>query len=121
MSDMTTDTIIEQFGGGRAFFMVGAKRILRDTSKGAIIFQFMPTCRTKARWCEIKYDAGRDSYIMTFFKMSPKWINYADSFTKKPRRIKVGEERVTIETREDVYCDELQAVFEDYTGIYTHL
>lgn len=120
MSDMTTDTIIEQFGGGRAFFMVGAKRVLRYASKGAIVFQFMPTCRTKARWCEIKYDAGRDSYKMTFFKLNPIW-HEVEGLGGKPRRIKIGDTRETIETREDVYCDELQAVFEDYTGIYTHL
>ncbi len=61
-----------------------------------------------ADYCCISYHYGRDSYIMEFQKTTE---------LVKHNRVGYVKKREIVKTFNDVYCDELTSLFEDFTGL----
>jgi hypothetical protein len=89
-------TILEQLGGGRFVAMTGARAFV-STGKG---LRFRLPCR-KANVVEITLTPS-DEYDMRF------WLLRGDN-VKEVKRF------------EGVYFDQLQDLFTEATGLYTHL
>lgn len=91
-------TILEQLGGGRFQVMTGAKAVgIQD----GLLLQLKMT--KIAKYLEIKLN-GMDLYDLTFY-----------NFNKKDWK-KVIKKEI-----KDVYCDQLVAIFERETKLYTSL
>ncbi len=99
--------ILRQLGGGRFLAMTGASQIYGDAN----MLQFrIPTSRK-----------GRINKLQIVLEPS-------DTYTIKAYRIESPGKRNgyqmachEVAVRSDVYCDALQEVFTDLTGLYTHL
>lgn len=92
--------ILTQLGNGRFVTMTGAKNLL-NTGKG-LSFR-IPGTMTKNRINYVKVELnGFDLYDVTFGRIH-------------------GSTYTVISTHEDVFCENLVELFEDSTGLYTHL
>ncbi len=103
------DTIFQQLGGGRFVAFTGAKEF---NTKGNNLRFRIPRNASKANMVEITLN-GLDLYDMKFTKYTPFHLN--------KKTFEWVEEKV-VEVREfkDIYCDQLQALFTEVTGLYTH-
>jgi len=92
------NTILQQLGGNKFLVMTGSKNLRAGKNK-----LVMDLTRNKlgAKFLTIELDA-MDTYTMTFQSMR-KWE------IKTKAEIK------------GVYCDQLQSIFTQQTGLYTHL
>lgn len=79
--------------------MVGASRF--SLGLDSVYFRFK-MCR-KANCCKLGYNAGKDLFTMAFYKID-KYGNYqvAKDF-------------------EEVFCEDMKEIFENYTGLYLSL
>lgn len=93
-------TMITQFCGNisRLVIMLGTKQVLFDNATNMIKFNF--PMRNKANYCVIRYDSAMDTYSLEFCRFNNKSIEWE-----------------TIESFNDVYCDQLTEIFEDFTGL----
>lgn len=93
-------TMITQFCGtiDRLIIMLGTKQILYDNATAMIKFDFK-TCR-KATLCSMNYDYEMDTYAMKFYKFARKTMEWE-----------------TVKTFDNIYCEELTRIFEDFTGL----
>lgn len=92
-------TILEQLGGGRFIAMTGCKHLVSDGD--ALQFSFQG-CQ-KANRCRIEL-TPMDVYRMKFYKINRRTMECPE-----------------VKSYHDVYCDMLQELFTDFTGLYTHL
>jgi hypothetical protein len=92
------EIILQQLGGNRFVAMTGANSFCYDTDN-TLIFKFRGS--KKFNGCRITLN-GLDLYDMRFVK-----IGRAPTFKK------------VVEDVENVYCDQLQSIFTDKTGLYT--
>ncbi len=106
---MSVAEIIFQQLGGRRFAVVTGSKILASTEDTLI----MTLARNKsgANRLSIKLD-WNDTYTVRFFKYSKPSIKLT-SDTAYPIQEKVKD----IEVLDNVYCDELQDIFERVTGL----
>lgn len=106
-------TILAQLGGKRFIVMTGAKDFigLEDGLRFSIGRNASKTNRI-----EIKLN-GSDLYDMEFIKYSPAHLKVDH---KRGLADWVDEKRVTVKEFNDVYFDQLQDLFTDVTGMYTH-
>lgn len=99
MNKQIAETTLMQLGGyGRLKAMIGAEFFSYD-DKGTLTFKFKG-CR-KANYLEVVLDAD-DTYTMVFLKIT------------NPTRKEVGK-------FSGLYCDQLQGIFENETGLYLSL
>ena len=104
------NTILQQLGGNKFIVMTGSKNFLGD---GYTLRMHLAKNMSKANRLEITLDAD-DTYTMRFYKYTAGRLNKKTfSFTED----KVSE----IYTLSGVYCDMLQQVFTQVTGMYTRL
>lgn len=104
------DIILQQLGGNRFLVMTGAKNLISD---GNILRMSLPKNMSGANKLEITLD-DTDTYTMRFYKYTAGRLNKKTwSWTED----KVKE----IYTIDDVYCDMLQSIFTEVTGMYTRL
>jgi len=100
MSDLTiAKTILSQLGGNRFIAMTGAKNFV-GSEKG--LFFKIGRNSTRINLIKIEYNYGKDLYEMTF-------IYCAKGILKEIKKF------------EDVYAEDLQIIFTEVTGLYTHL
>lgn len=93
-------TILEQLGGRRFQVMTGAKNFI-GIGKG-LAFRLPSNFATDgANHVTVSLESN-DTYTMTFSKVR-------------------GASQKIIATKEDVYCDQLQAIFTKVTGLNTRL
>jgi hypothetical protein len=94
-------TILRQLGGGQFLVMTGAKYISYEEKADYpnVSFRF-PMCQ-KANYCKIALDWS-DTYKVTFLKIR-------------------GVECKTVKEIDGVYCDMLQDIFTQETGLYCTL
>lgn len=92
-------TILQQLGGKRFTLMTGSKNYL---STDRSLRMNLSRNKSGAKWLKITLNA-MNTYDMVFFT--------AD----KDLNIKVKEEK------KDIYCDQLQDIFTQVTGLYTSL
>jgi hypothetical protein len=93
-------TILQQIGGNQFKAMTGAYNIFCIEKGLAVAFK---GCKTANR-LEVKLDEAEDVYTMKFYKFSNRTL-----------------ELNLVKTFENVYCDELQSIFEDFTGLLCSL
>lgn len=105
--------ILSQLDGNKFIAMTGAKNFIALNEKdGAVIFHIGKNS-SKANRVKITLEWD-NTYTMEFIKHTPYKFN--------ARTMKETQEKTEIlETVTEVYCDTLQEVFENYTGLYTHL
>lgn len=101
-TDMTVARVIlDQLGGNRFVAMTGAKHF---TGGNAFLQFSIPTTRVgKINKVVITLN-GKDLYDVGFFRMNSK------TFSIK-----------SVKTVNDIYAEDLQEVFTEATGLYTHL
>lgn len=104
------DIILEQLGGYRFTVMTGAHGFIAD---GNTLRMMLTKNASKANRLWITLD-GDDTYTMRFFKYTaPRFNTKTCTFT---------EEKVTeIKKISGVYCDQLQDIFTETTGLYTRI
>ena len=106
-------TILQQLGGKRFIVMTGAKDF--TTIDNGLRFKIGRN-GSKANMVEITLN-GSDLYDMTFIKYRP----FSVKVDHKKGEVKTIEEKVeTIKEFKDVFFDQLQELFTEVTGLYTH-
>lgn len=94
----TYKIIFSQLGGNKFLVTTGSKNLL--SSKNGLSMHLAKN-KSGAKYLEITL-AGDDTYTLKFTKL-------------------VKSNLVTVKLIEGVYCDNLQSVFTEVTGLYTHL
>jgi len=102
---MIAATILQQLGGRRFLYITGCKD---PVNMGNGLRLKLARNRTLANRLDIIYDAGKDLYVMRFWRLT---------FSKKTLEVRVTEVR----KYEEVYYDMLTSVFTDVTGLVTRL
>jgi hypothetical protein len=96
------EVIKQQLGGSRFALMTGAKDFMFDSKGSYLSFKIGSGAKDGINYIKVIYDKGGDDYTMEFCTF---------------RGLKV-----TVKHRvEGVYADQLQDMFEKYTGFYTTL
>lgn len=109
-SRVVADTIYQQLGGGRFCVVTGAKEFVYDDN--SLRFR-IPRNASKANMVKIEL-RGDDTYNMIFRKViAPKLNMKTFEFDK-------GKDEI-IRKFEGIYCDQLQELFTEVTGMYTRL
>lgn len=117
MSTSTTtlaNVILQQLGGNKFIAMTGAKNLL--ALENGIRFTIGRNA-SKANRVEITLN-GLDLYDIKFIKHTPYKIkvDYNKGTVKETQ-----EKSVVLKEYNDIYCDMLQELFTEFTGLYTHL
>lgn len=105
------EIIYQQIGGNRFVAMTGVHHLLGDDKS---LRMQLPRNKSKANRLEIIYNEGMDDYTMRFYKYTPgrlnmKTLTFTEDKTKEIKEI------------DGVYCDMLEDIFSDVTGLYTRL
>lgn len=109
-SPFVSQEILKQLGGNKFIVMTGVSNLVYDDYS---LMMTLPKNKSKANRLKIKLEPT-DTYTMTFFKYTgPRKKKNSFEYTE-PK----SEEIVKYE---DVYCDSLQELFTEVTGMYTHL
>lgn len=108
---MTVANIIyNQLGGNKFTVMTGSKNFLEDgnTLRMALAKN---ASKTNRLWITLEAD---DTYTMRFFRYTaPRYSTKTYTFS---------DEKITeVRTIKGVYCDMLQELFTEVTGLYTRL
>lgn len=104
------DIILEQLGGYRFTMMTGAHGFIAD---GNTLRMILPRNASKANRLRITLDAD-DTYTMDFYRYTPSRWN-KKTFTYTEPKVK------SIKEINGVYCDQLQDIFTETTGLYTRI
>ena len=106
-------TILQQLGGRRFVMFTGAKDF--TAIKNGLQFKIGRNA-SKANRVEITLN-GADLYDMTFIKYRP----FSVRVDHKKMEVKTIEEKSeTVKVWNDIYCDQLEELFTETTGLYTH-
>ncbi len=103
MDNQVAKIILQQIGGHRFVAMTGCHDFI---NLGNGLRMSLSRNKTSANRLEIIYDEGADLYDLRFYRQS---MNHK-TFEVKTKDIK---------TYEGVYCDMLEDIFTDVTGLYT--
>ena len=108
------ETILTQLGGGRFAAMTGCNHFVSD---GYTLHMHIPRNGSRANRLSITLDPD-DTYTMRFSRYTPGRLK-VDS--KKQIAYFVEDVTKEINTYHGVYCDQLQELFTEVTGMYTRL
>ena len=103
MDNQVAKIILQQIGGRRFVAMTGSHDFI---NLGNGLRMSLSRNKTSANRLEIIYDSGADLYNVRFYRQS---INHK-TFEVTTKDIK---------TIDGVYCDMLEGIFTDVTGLYT--
>ena len=107
---MVAKEILVQLGGNKFIAMTGSKNLVSDKNT---LRMDLTRNKSGANKLFITLDV-MDTYTMVFIKFSPFKINTkTGEITKEKLR--------EIQKIEGVYFDQLQSIFTETTGLYTHL
>jgi len=104
MDNQIAVTILRQIGGKRFVAMTGSHDFI---NLGNGLRMSLSRNKTSANRLEIIYDAGADLYNVRFYRQS-----FSQTFEVKIKDIK---------TYAGVYCDMLEDIFSDVTGMYLYM
>ena len=110
--------IFQQIGGNKFLAMTGSKVKYYGYDKNGYVYLMFKLTKnkSKAQFLKIQLN-GKDLYNMEFTRIK-KTLNKEYSAIG----IKIYDETIeTIKIYEDVYCDQLQEIFTEVTGMYTRL
>jgi hypothetical protein len=104
-SKMVADEILRHLGGGRFMAMTGAKNLLSGTGKQdrGYLIMTLASSLTKGKANRVKITLMPD-----------------DTYKVEAIRV-VNFEPKTLAARENVFCDNLRAIFTDLTGLRVSL
>ena len=104
--------LYEQLGGHKFVVMTGSKFTGYSENKSGDMEQAIKLSKNKsgADKLIITYEEGKDTYSMRFVK-SPKLNKKTFSFSESKE----------VFFSSDIYAEQLQEVFTQVTGLYTHL
>ncbi len=102
MDNQVAKIILQQIGGRRFVAMTGSHDFI---NLGNGVRMNLSRNKTSANRLEIIYDEGADLYNLRFYRQS---INH-----------KTFEVTKDIKKIDGVYCDMLEDIFSDVTGLYT--
>ena len=106
-------TILQQLGGRRFVMFTGAKDF--TTIDNGLRFKIGRNA-SKANRVEITLN-GADLYDMTFIKYRP----FSVKVDHRKGEVKTIEEKSeTVKVWNDIYFDQLEELFTETTGLYTH-
>ncbi len=103
MDNQVAKIILQQIGGRRFVAMTGSHDFI---NLGNGLRMSLGRNKASVNRLEIIYDEGADLYNLRF---------YRQSFSRKTFEYKVKN----IKTYEGIYCDMLEEIFTDVTGLYT--
>lgn len=104
MYNQIAATILQEIGGHRFAAMTGSHDFIKH---GNGLRMSLSRNKTTANRLEIIYDEGADLYNLRFYRRT---------FSVKTCEVKTKD----VKTYEGVYCDMLENIFTDVTGLYTH-
>ena len=104
MDNLIAKTILQQIGGHRFAVMTESRDFI---NLGNGLRMSLSRNKTSANRLEIIYDEGADLYNVRF---------YRQSMNRKTFEVTAKD----IKKIEGVYCDMLEDIFTDVTGLYTH-
>lgn len=104
MDNQVAKIILQQIGGRRFVAMTGSHDFI---NLGNGLRMSLSRNKTSANRLEIIYNGGADLYNVRFYRQS---INH------KTFEVTIKD----IKTIDGVYCDILEDIFTDVTGLYTH-
>jgi hypothetical protein len=110
--------ILQQIGGNKFLVMTGSKiKHYGYDNNGYVYLMFqLSRNKSKAQFLKIQLN-GKDLYNMEFTRIK-KTLNKEYSALG----IKIYDEEIeNIKTITDLYCDQLQEIFTEVTGMYTRL
>lgn len=110
MNKTIAETILRQLGGSRFIAMTGAKNF--STNGNDLCFSVGKN-KSKANRVKIILDLD-DTYRVQFIKFIEAKFN-TKTFQFTESKVEMLEEL------EMIYCEQLQEVFTNYTGLYTRL
>lgn len=112
------EDILQQIGGNKFLTMTGSKvKYYSYDEKGYVYLMFkLARNKLKAQYLKIQLN-NKDLYNMEFSRIK-RTLN--KEYSKIGIKI-YDEEIITIETITDIYCDQLQEIFTDRTGLLTRL
>jgi len=106
------EIILQQLGGRRFTVMTGSKNFIfaKESEEHPNPWLRMNLARNSSKCNRLKiyYNTGLDTYTMEFYKQT---------ISKKDFDVKITHKEVF----ENVYCDQLQEIFTQKTGLYTSL
>ena len=108
--------ILEQLGGRQFLMMTGSKNLLYSEKENNFLSMHLTRNKIGAQYLKITL-TPMDVYKMEFSKTVKKY----ETLPMSKKKICVDEKLVIIKTIEPVYDDQLQSVFTEVTGLYTHL
>lgn len=92
-------TILDQLGGRRFVVMTGSKEFIGG--KNELIFKLARGVKNKAQKCRITLTA-MDDYTVEFLKWNRREMDFD-----------------VVSTHQGIYCDMLEDLFTEETGLYT--
>ena len=108
--------IFNQLGGNRFRVMTGSTGFIWDESKQTLRI-VLARNGSKANRLDIIYNPD-DTYTMNFYRFTP----YRVKVDHAKGEVKTYPEKITEVRRfEHIYCDQLQELFTEVTGMYTRL
>lgn len=109
--------ILEQLGGNMFLRMTGSHHLLYSEKEDNFLSMHLTRNKLGAQYLKIIL-TPMDVYRMEFSKVVRKYETIGEGSYKK--RFCIDEKLVIIKTIEPVYDDQLQAIFTEVTGLYTH-
>ena len=104
--------IFKQLGGNQFAYITGAKNFLSSSGEPWLSFRIGRN-GSKANYVKITL-TPMDTYTMEFKRVTMPRLN--------KKTLKFSEYKETlVAKRENVYCDELQSVFSEITGLVTRM
>ena len=107
--------ILEQLGGRQFLMMTGSKNLLYSEKEDNFLSMRLTRNKIGAQYLKIIL-TPMDVYRMEFSKVVRKY----ETLPMSKKKFCADEKLVIIKTVEPVYDDQLQAVFTEVTGLYTH-
>lgn len=98
---MNANTTIQQLGGHRFIAMTGSKNFVFDRKNSTLTFQIGRGAKNGVNYVKVRLN-GLDLYDLEFYR-------------SRGTKLKI------VSSVENVYFDQLQTVFTENTGFYTHL
>ena len=99
MANDWASEILRQLGGRRFIAMTGAKQFVKDDKTQTIVFKI-----------------GRNEAGINYVKIK---LNSMDTYDMEFVKMRAGK-RTTISEANGIYNDQLQDIFTEHTGLYTH-
>ena len=103
-------TILDQLGGNKFIAMTGSKHF---TDCGNTLKMTLAGNASKANRLDVTLNAS-DTYDMAFYRYTPVKV------CRKTFEVK-NEQFIEVAKFDGIYCDQLQSLFTEVTGLYTRL